>query len=315
MTVQSPHILERTGTIRRTWKSRSADQRTADRAALVAHRAEKNAAARAKARKRLRGAWISALLSLFMVVAIPAAAWAAEPASADSNFIQVALYMGALSLLPFMVMSLTSFLRIVVVLSFLRSGLGAQNVPPNVVIISLALFLSLFVMGPTIDKINNVAFQPLQAGKINFEEAVTVGVVPLKKFMADQLGASSKKEVQTFYKLAAKDQQTPICKGEDFKGKCLPSEKAIDKYGVEILPIRVIIPAFIISELKKAFIMGFAVLLPFLVIDLLISNILQALGMFMLPPVVISLPFKILLFVLAGGWTMVVDFLIAGFNY
>lgn len=280
-------------------------------------------AQRAKMRKRLRGTIVLFCTSLAFLVLFPVAAWSADDQQVDS-LIQLALYLGGLSLLPFAIMTLTSFLRIVVVLSFLRSGLGAQNVPPNIVIIALALFLSMFVMGPTIDDINKNALQPYQADKISFEEAVSEAKTPLKSFMVKQIsGSNSRKEIKTFYTLA-RDQDPVPCKTSDIDVKtgetkaCLVTPEQFEQLGEKApnaLPLRVIIPAFIISELKKAFIMGFAVLLPFLVIDMVISNILLSLGMFMLPPVVISLPFKILLFVLAGGWTMVVKFIVMGFNY
>lgn len=274
-------------------------------------------------RSRLRSSILMMVICLAYIVIFPVAAWSADDAQVDS-LIQLALYLGGLSLLPFAIMTLTSFLRIVVVLSFLRSGLGAQNVPPNIVVIALALFLSLFVMGPTIDKINTTALQPYQASKISYGEAITNATGPLKEFMIKQIsGSNSRKEIATFYSLA-KDQKPVMCKSADIDMKtgttknCLITEAQFDQLGEHApnaLPLKVIIPAFIVSELKKAFIMGFAVLLPFLVIDMVISNILLSLGMFMLPPVVISLPFKILLFVLAGGWTMVVKFLVMGFNY
>jgi flagellar biosynthesis protein FliP len=281
------------------------------------------AAHRTKLRRRLRGSIILMVTSLTFLLLFPVAAWSADDAQVDS-LIQLALYLGGLSLLPFAIMTLTSFLRIVVVLSFLRSGLGAQNVPPNIVIIALALFLSLFVMGPTIDQINENALQPYQADEISFQEAISEAKGPLKQFMIKQIsGSNSRKEIATFYQLAL-DQKPVMCKVTDINPQtgetdsCLITPEQFDQLGAaapNALPLKVLIPAFIVSELKKAFIMGFAVLLPFLVIDMVISNILLSLGMFMLPPVVISLPFKILLFVLAGGWTMVVKFIVVGFNY
>jgi flagellar biosynthetic protein FliP len=286
-------------------------------------RSQLSDAQRTKLRKRLRGTIAMMLCSLAFLIIFPVAAWSADDQQVDS-LIQLALYLGALSLLPFAIMTLTSFLRIVVVLSFLRSGLGAQNVPPNIVVIALALFLSLFVMGPTIDQINAEALQPYQADKISFEQAVSRAKGPLKQFMIKQIsGSNSRKEIKTFYTLAL-DQNPVLCKATDIDestgetGQCLVTPEQFDALGAKApnaLPLKVVIPAFIISELKKAFIMGFAVLLPFLVIDMVISNILLSLGMFMLPPVVISLPFKILLFVLAGGWTLVVKFIVMGFNY
>ncbi|MCZ4497104.1 MAG: flagellar biosynthetic protein FliP, partial [Thermoleophilia bacterium] len=177
---------------------------------------------------------------------------------------------------------------------------------------------------PTIDEINKNALQPYQANKIEFAEAVTAAKTPLKGFMTKQIsGSNSRKEIGTFYKLAL-DQKPQMCTASQVNMEngetksCLVTQEQFKELGdkaANSLPLRVIIPSFIISELKKAFIMGFAVLLPFLVIDMVISNILLSLGMFMLPPVVISLPFKILLFVLSGGWTLVVKFLVMGFNY
>lgn len=275
-------------------------------------------------RQRMRAGLISSAIMFAALMVLPTSAMAARGNVDTSNLIQLALYLGGLSLLPFAVMTLTSFLRIVVVLSFLRSGLGAQNVPPNMVIIALALFLSMFVMGPTIDRINREALQPYQRAKapISFDIALERAQVPLKDFMTNQMkGASSRKEIRLFYKLAqeqtVKTKGSKMCSPTDqsLPVDCLANDVQYKQFGAKALPLRVVIPAFIISELKKAFIMGFAVLLPFLVIDMVISNILLSLGMFMLPPVVISLPFKILLFVLAGGWTMVVQFLVAGFIY
>jgi flagellar biosynthetic protein FliP len=272
----------------------------------------------------MRSTGLLFLCSLAFLIIFPVAAWSADDKQVDS-LIQLALYLGGLSLLPFAIMTLTSFLRIVVVLSFLRSGLGTQQVPPNIVIIALSLFLSLFVMGPTIDQINANALQPYQKGDITFGTAMTRAQAPLKGFMIKQIsGSNSRKEIKTFYQLAERQKPTP-CASEDIDtdtgavtGNCLVTTDQFQELGDKApnaLPLRVIIPAFIISELKKAFIMGFAVLLPFLVIDMVISNILLSLGMMMLPPVVISLPFKILLFVLAGGWTMVIKFIVMGFNY
>lgn len=298
-----------------------------DLAADVATDAASERAALAREmRHRLRRTLLLMGACFAFLVIFPSAAWAADDGQVNS-LIQLALYLGGLSLLPFAIMTLTSFLRIVVVLSFLRSGLGAQNVPPNIVVIALALFLSLFVMGPTIDKINTEALQPFQSKnpetRIGFPEALQRAQTPLKEFMLKQMkGSGSRDEVLTFYDIAQK-QKGATCKETDFDKttgapkNCLPSKEQLrdPQHGYNALPMRVIIPSFIISELKKAFIMGFAVLLPFLVIDMVISNILLSLGMFMLPPVVISLPFKILLFVLAGGWTMVVKFIVLGFNY
>ena len=197
-----------------------------------------------------------------------------------SQPVQTALFLGALALLPALLVCVTSFTRIVIVLSFVRRAVTSQEIPPNFVLIGLSLFLTLFVMGPTLDDMNAKAITPYQEGKIDGMEATRQGVASLHKFMLRQ---TRRQDLALFIHLA---------------GNPAP-ERAEDT------PIRVLIPAFVISELKTAFIMGFCIYLPFLLVDLVVSSILTSMGMMMMPPVVISAPFKILLFVLADGWHLV----------
>jgi flagellar biosynthetic protein FliP len=194
--------------------------------------------------------------------------------------LQTALFLGALALLPAALVCLTSFTRIVIVLSFVRRAVTSQEIPPNLVIIGLSLFLTLFVMGPTWDEMNAQALTPYLDNKLDGAEAFQRGAAALRKFMLKQ---TRKQDLALFVHMA----------GEDAPEK------------PEAVSLRVLVPAFVISELKTAFIMGFCIYLPFLLVDLVVSSVLTALGMMMMPPVVISAPFKLLLFVLADGWHLV----------
>ncbi len=194
-----------------------------------------------------------------------------------------------LSLLPGILVMLTSFTRIVVVLSLLRQGLGAQQIPPNPVIIGLSLFLTLFVMSPTINAINKDAVQPYTEKKISFTEAFQRAEPSIKKFMLKQ---TRQKDIALFLKLS--------------------KEKAPARF--EDLSLKILIPAFAISELKTAFEIGFLIFLPFLLIDMVVASILLSMGMMMLPPVMISLPFKLLLFVLVDGWNLIIGSLVRTFQ-
>jgi flagellar biosynthetic protein FliP len=202
--------------------------------------------------------------------------------------IQVALFLGGLVLLSAALVSLTSFTRIVIVLSFVRRALTTQEIPPTPVIIGLALFMTLFVMGPTFDAIFDKAVNPYLEKEINGAEAFNAGSAELRQFMLRQ---TRHEDLALFIHMAGID---------------MP-QTAADT------PMRVLIPAFAISELKTAFIMGFALYLPFLLVDLVVSTVLMSLGMMMMPPVVISAPFKILLFVLVDGWHLVARALGASF--
>lgn len=203
--------------------------------------------------------------------------------------LQLLFLFTVLSLAPAILIMTTSFVRIVIVLSFLRSALTVQQ-PPNQVLISLALFLTAFIMAPTFDTINKQALVPLREGKIQADEAVTRGTEPLKTFM---LRYAREKELRMFIEMSA-------------------TEIKADK--PEDLPLNVVIPAFMLSELKTGFQMGLLILLPFVVIDMVVASVLMSLGMMMLPPTVISLPLKIMIFVLIDGWTLIVRSLVMSFS-
>ena len=193
-----------------------------------------------------------------------------------------------LSLAPSLVIMLTSFTRIAVVLSLTRNALGLQGVPPNQVIVGLSLFLSLFVMGPTIQEMNTDALQPYLDGRISQGEAYDRATEPMRAFMLDNTRTAEL----------------------DLMMDATPGGRpaTIDEVGMTT-----IIPAFVLSELKTAFLMGFVIFIPFLIIDLVVASVLMSLGMMMLPPVFVSLPFKLLLFVLVGGWSLIVETLLASY--
>jgi len=206
-----------------------------------------------------------------------------------STGIQVLLLLSALSLAPAFLLMMTSFTRIIVVLSLIRSALSIQQTPPNQVLIGMALFLTFFVMAPTWKTVNTEAINPYMAGKITYKEAIDKGSKPIREFMFRQ---TKEKDIGLMVQMAKMSQPR--------------NENDI--------PTHVLIPAFIISELNTAFKIGFMLFIPFIVIDMVISSILMAMGMMMLPPVMISLPFKILLFVLADGWQLIVKSLVTGFS-
>jgi len=206
-----------------------------------------------------------------------------------STAIQILLLLTVISLAPAILVTLTSFTRIIVVFSLLRRSMGTMQMPPNQVLIGLALFLTLFSMAPVFNQINNQALKPFLAKEISQKEAYERGIQPLRDFMLRQ---TREKDLALFVHFA---------KIERPKG---PSD----------LPTYVIIPAFIISELKTAFQMGFLIYLPFLIIDMVVASVLLSMGMLMLPPIMISLPFKILLFVMVDGWNLVIRSLIMSFH-
>ena len=205
------------------------------------------------------------------------------------NAVQLLLLIGGISLVPALLFTVTGFTRILIVLGFIRSGLGTPTSPPNQVLVGIALFLTLFVMAPTFNAVKKDAIEPLQAGKIDQAQAFKRGQEPLREFMFKQ---TRTKDLALFVSLAKMDR---------------PKTRAD-------IPTHVLIPAFIISELKTAFQIGFLIFLPFLVIDLVVSSTLMSMGMMMLPPVFISLPFKILLFVLVDGWDLVTRSLVQSFH-
>ena len=206
-----------------------------------------------------------------------------------SQSLLIIILLTLLAVAPALLIMLTSFTRIVIVLSLTRNALGLQGVPPNQVLVGLALFLSFFVMAPTLSKINEEALQPLLKGDMNQTEAYEVAIVPLRTFMMEQTRPD---ELAMFVSA---------------NGSERPSKPA----DVQITSL---IPAFILSELKTAFIIGFIVFIPFLVIDMVVSSSLMSMGMMMLPPVLVSLPFKLLLFVMVDGWALVVKSLLTSFG-
>jgi flagellar biosynthetic protein FliP len=193
-----------------------------------------------------------------------------------------------LSIAPSVLILFTGFTRIFIVLGLTRSGLGLQNTPPNQVIAGIALFISLFVMAPVLNQMDHDALQPYLRGNLTATQAISEGEVPLKTWMLKQTGNS---ELQMF----ATDQHDSFT-------------------NPDTLPMTVVVPSFVISEVQSAFTIGFVIFIPFLVIDLVVSSVLMSMGMFMLPPTLVSLPFKILLFVLVDGWALVVHSLITSFH-
>ncbi|MEP7244218.1 MAG: flagellar type III secretion system pore protein FliP [Gammaproteobacteria bacterium] len=202
--------------------------------------------------------------------------------------LQILLLMTALTLLPAILLMMTSFTRIVIVLGILRQAIGAGQTPPNQVLMGLSLFLTMFVMSPVIDRVNTEAVKPYLAGTMDSMVALERAVVPLKKFMLDQTRES---DIATFVRIAGG------------KGYATPQD----------VPLTVLVPAFVTSELKTAFLIGFLIFIPFVIIDLVVASVLMSMGMMMLSPVLISLPFKLMLFVLVDGWSLVMGTLAASF--
>nr|WP_245981971.1 flagellar type III secretion system pore protein FliP [Frondihabitans australicus] len=208
-----------------------------------------------------------------------------KPSSAVTTLLGITL----LSVAPSLLIMMTSFTKIFVVLSMTRNALGLQSIPPNQVIAGLALFLSLFIMGPVLMHVNDLALQPYLNGKIDFTHAIQLAEGPIRHFMAPH---TREEDIALMTRAAHK-----------------PNPASMEK-----TPMLTLIPAFMISELRSAFIIGFVIFIPFLVIDLVVSAALMSMGMMMLPPVMISLPFKILLFVLVDGWGLVIKSLIESYN-
>ena len=205
-----------------------------------------------------------------------------------STSIKLLLLLTVLSLAPSILILMTSFARIVIVLSFVRTALVTQQMPPNQVIVGLALFLTFFIMAPTFQEVNKEALQPLFAEEIGLEEAYEKASVPFKEFMSKH---TRQKDLDLF----------------------LQYNKAEKPASVEEIPLTMLVPAFALSEIKTAFQIGFMIFIPFLVIDMIVASTLMSMGMMMLPPVMISLPFKILLFVLVDGWYLVMKSLLQSF--
>lgn len=211
-----------------------------------------------------------------------------------SSTIEILLVLTLISVAPALLIMLTSFTRIIIVLHFTRSALNTQTAPPNQVLIGLAVFLTIFIMSPVFNEINERAIVPYNNGKITQEEALEVGMEPIREFM---YGQTKRKDVKLFMDISGE-----INNVED------PNE-----FTEEDIPTHVLIPSFIISELRTAFIIGFLIYIPFIVIDMVVASVLMSMGMMMLPPTTISMPFKILLFVLADGWNLVIGSLVKTF--
>lgn len=205
-----------------------------------------------------------------------------------SASLQMLLVLTIISLAPSILIMVTSFTRIIIVLHFVRSALGTQTTPPNQILIGLALFLTFFIMSPVFSQVNTDAIQPLAQGKITQQEAYDKGIAPLRTFMLKQV---EEKDVRLFMDIAQ-----------------IPEVDNVDQ-----IPITVLIPSFIIGELKKAFIIGFLIYIPFIIIDMVVASTLMSMGMMMLPPTMISMPFKILLFIIADGWNLIIGELVRTF--
>ncbi|PJK17049.1 flagellar biosynthetic protein FliP [Chryseomicrobium excrementi] len=223
-----------------------------------------------------------------LAITIPGISVGSEATGDVSTTLQLLVLLTILSLAPAILIMLTSFTRIIIVLSFVRTGLGTQSMPPNQVLIGLALFLTFFVMSPVLTEINEEALQPYLAEEITQQEALETAASPIKAFMAEH---TREKDLALFY---------------SYQGLDKPSS-------VDEIPLTSLIPAFAISELKTAFQIGFIIFIPFLIIDMVVASTLMAMGMMMLPPVMISLPFKILLFILVDGWNLIVESLLMSF--
>lgn len=213
---------------------------------------------------------------------------AANGGTTYSLTIQTLLLLTLLSFVPAMVLMMTSFTRIIIVFSLLRQAMGTQTSPPNQVLLGLALFLTFFIMAPVADRVYVDAYLPMSEGQIGFEQALERAAVPVKTFMLKQV---REPDLTLFAGLA----------------KVPPVEKAED------LPMRVVIPAFVTSELKTAFQIGFIIFIPFIIIDMVVASVLMSMGMMMMSPVIVSLPFKIMLFVLVDGWTLLIGSLVQSF--
>ena len=214
-----------------------------------------------------------------------------EGSTSLSSTLKIVLVLTVISLAPAILVLMTSFTRILVVLHFTRSALGTQTTPPNQVLIGLSLFLTLFIMAPVFNQINTEALQPYDKGKITQEEALEKGTAPMRTFMLEQ---TDRKDLKMFLEISG-----------------VSTEELNNS--VDNIPMTTIIPAFIISELRKAFIIGFLIYLPFIIIDMVVASALMSMGMMMLPPTTISMPFKILLFIMADGWGLIIGELVKTF--
>lgn len=244
---------------------------------------------------------LKALLAATLFFTVMATAMAAEPGIAAfsstptagggqtySLSLQTLILLTSLSFLPALLLMMSSFTRIIIVLSLLRSALGTPSAPPNQVLIGLALFLTFFIMSPVLEKMYTEAYLPYSEKKISMEQALNTGIAPLKTFMLRQ---TRETDLALFLKISNSE----------------PLQSADD------VPLKVLVPSYVISELKTAFQIGFVVFIPFLIIDMVVASVLMSMGMMMVSPAMISLPFKIMLFVLADGWNLLIGSLVQSF--
>ncbi|REG82941.1 flagellar type III secretion system pore protein FliP [Marinomonas pollencensis] len=241
-------------------------------------------------------------LVLLVLALLPTMSWAetglpavtvvtnADGSQDYSVSLQILFIMTALTLLPAALMMMTAFTRIIVVLAILRQAIGLQQTPSNQIMVGMALFLTLFIMTPTLDKVNEVALQPYLNEQMTSIQAVEAAATPMRDFM---LAQTREDDIALFVKLAGKEGQIQ---------------------SLETLPFTILMPAFVTSELKTAFQIGFMIFIPFLIVDMVVASVLMAMGMMMLSPVIISLPFKIMLFVMVDGWSMIMGTLAASFG-
>lgn len=237
------------------------------------------------------GAALLSLPALALAQTLPAVT--STPAAGGgtqwSLSIQTLLLLGGLTFIPALILMMTGFTRIVIVLSLLRHAMGTPTAPPNQVVLGLALFLTFFVMAPTFDRVYVEAYQPLSENKISFQQALEKGSVPMRDFMLKQTRAA---DLELFTRIAKQPQPE----------------------SAEQIPLRVLIPAFVISELKTAFQIGFIIFIPFLIIDMVVASVLMSMGMMMMSPVIVAMPFKIMLFVLVDGWNLIIGSLVLSFG-
>ncbi len=237
-----------------------------------------------------------AILLSALIVSTTCQSYGADPVGIaingeGSDVVKIIMVLTVLTLAPFLLLMMTCFARIIIVFSFMRSALGLQQTPPNQVLIGLALFVTFFIMAPVFTVINETALQPYNEGTITTQQFLDEASGPIKEFMLKQTGTQ---EMELY--------------------KSLSPTQGIEKLEGKDIPISVIVPAFITSEMKRAFLIGFLLYIPFLVIDMIVSSTLMSMGMIMLPPVMISLPFKLMLFVVVDGWDLLVKTLIMTYN-
>lgn len=264
---------------------------------------EETQKARRALRKHVAFFAVSALLVVLLLGVTVSAApvitldYSPDPDAAQGfGVLEVMLIFAVVALMPSILLMMTSFTRIIIVLSFLRNAMGTQQSPPTQILVGLALMLTLFIMAPVMKDIQTEAYIPYKAGQLTDMEAMDAASKPLKKFMVKQI---SPKSLNLY--LSISDMEFKVPEGAD---------------GLEEmakLPLTVLVPSFITSELERAFLMGFLIFLPFLLIDMVVSSVLMSMGMVMLPPAMISLPFKLLMFILVGGWQLLLGTLVQSF--